>query len=250
LIIHIKKLPTEVDRLAAALVSRQVIAKPNCVLGLATGKTTEGLHREMVKGCHSLGIDYSQVATFNLDEYVGLAPDDPTSCRARINQDLLTKINIRLENTFVPDGMAKSLEQECREYERKIARHGGIDLQILSIGENGHIAFNEPGTHFGTKMRIAEISASTVEAKKGLFGTADNVPTHGITMGIRNIMQAKQILLIAKGRHKAEIIQKALFGPITERVPASVLQLHPFLTVVLDAEAAGRLNMKPGTFEI
>ncbi|MCR2822979.1 glucosamine-6-phosphate deaminase [Lederbergia panacisoli] len=244
MIIHMKTLPAEVDRFAALFVSRMVITKPDLVLGLATGNTTEGLHRELVQLHLNAGIDYSKVSTFNLDEYIGLAPDDPTSCRARINQDLLKQININMKNTFVPDGLADSPEKECEDYEKKITQLGGIDLQILSIGENGHIAFNEPGTPFGTMMRIAEISASTVKAKTELFGSADNVPAQGITMGIRNIMHAKQILLIAKGKHKADIMQQALFGPVTERVPASVLQLHPYLTVVVDADAGSNFDIK------
>ncbi len=237
--IHIKINGDEVDRSAAVAVSRQVLRKPDSVLGLATGNTTEGLFLRMVELYRQLDLDYSRVTTFNLDEYVGLAPTDPISCRVRIQQSLLQWLNIRGENVFVPNGVAPSLELECKYYENSIAARGGIDLQILSIGENGHIAFNEPGTAFETTMRVADIADTTIKAKAELFGSVDKVARQGITMGIRNIMMTKRILLVVKGRHKAKIAERALFGEITPHVPASVLQLHPFVTVFMDEEAAG-----------
>ncbi|MFC4601199.1 glucosamine-6-phosphate deaminase [Cohnella hongkongensis] len=241
--IHIKKNGDEVDRSAAVAVSRQVLRKPDCVLGLATGNTTEGLFRRMVELHRELDLDYSRVTTFNLDEYVGLAPTDPISCRARVKQSLLQGLNIRDENVFVPNGIARSLEQECKDYEASIRARGGIDLQILSIGENGHIAFNEPGTAFETTMRVADIADTTIRAKAELFGSVDKVARQGITMGIRNIMMAKRIMLVVKGSHKAKIAERALFGAVTPNVPASVLQLHPFVTVYMDEEAAaGQLS--------
>jgi glucosamine-6-phosphate deaminase len=229
------------NKAAAAEVVKQVLKKPDSVLGLATGNTTIGLHKEIVELHRNLGIDFSKAVTFNLDEYAGVSPDDPASCRARINQQLLRHININMDNAHVPNSLAESPEQECREYEQKIAQAGGIDLQIISIGENGHIAFNEPGTPFETRMRIADITDSTVKAKTSLFGSSDKVPRKGITMGIKNIMMARKILLLANGSHKTDIIHKTLFGPVTPEVPASVLQLHPDLLVILDEAAAGRI---------
>ncbi|MBU5445002.1 glucosamine-6-phosphate deaminase [Paenibacillus sp. MSJ-34] len=237
--LYIKKNEDEVDRSAAVVVSRQVVQKPDSVLGLATGNTTEGLYRRMVELRQHLDLDYSRVTTFNLDEYVGLAPTDPISCRARIQQSLLQWLNILDENIFVPNGAARSLEQECKYYEDSIAARGGIDLQILSVGENGHIAFNEPGTAFETTMRVADLADTTVKAKAELFGSIDQVARQGITMGIRNIMMAKRIMLVVKGKHKAKIAERSLFGAVTPNVPASVLQLHPFVTVFMDEEAAG-----------
>ncbi len=223
---------------AAAEVSRQIIRKPDSVIGLATGNTTVGIYKSMVRMHKDLKIDYSKVTTINLDEYVGVGSNLPVSCYYRICKELLDDINIDKNNVYVPNGITEPVDKECEIFERKLATCGGIDLQVLSIGENGHIAFNEPGTAFDTKIHIADISNATIEAKADLFGSKEKVPRKGITMGIRTIMMAKKIMLVANGRRKANIIFKTLFGPITEDVPSSVLQLHPGLIVILDKEAA------------
>lgn len=229
---------------AAAEVSRQVITKQDSVIGLATGNTTVGIYRSMVRMHKAFNIDYSRVTTINLDEYVGINPSLLVSCYSRICKDLLNDINIDKSNIYVPNGMTEPIEKECDTFEHKLVACGGIDLQILSIGENGHIAFNEPGTAFDTKIHIADIANTTVEAKAALFGSKEKVPRKGITMGIRTIMMAKKIMLVANGRSKADIIYKTLFGPVTEDIPSSVLQLHSELVVVLDKEAALAIKQK------
>ena len=225
-------------RAVAMEVSRQILVRPNSVIGLATGKTTLGIHAELVKVHEQWEIDYSRVSTFNLDEYVGLDPRDPRSCRARTLAQFLDHVNIRRENIHVPDGTATSLEQECRDYEEQIARCAGVDVQILSLGTNGHIAFNEPGTSFDTVTRIAPIAEATIVAKAEQFGSREAVPKEGFTMGIKSIMRSKRIFLVASGEHKAEAITKALYGPVTTDVPASVVQLHPCVAVIVDRAAS------------
>lgn len=231
----------EFDRAAAREVAKQVISKPDSVICLATGDTTLGMCAEIVRIYLECGLDFSKVVSFNLDEYVGISVNDPVSCSARITEQLFRHLNIKRENIHFPGSCSDVLLQECALYENKILQAGGIDLEVLSIGKNGHIAFNEPGTPFHTTTRIADISPSTVEAKKSLFGSADNVPKKGITMGLKTIMMADRVLLMAKGKDKAGIIKKALFGPITTSVPASILQLHPRLIVLLDRAAAAKI---------
>jgi len=230
------------DRAVAMEVSRQVISKPNSLIGLATGTTTIGPHAWIARLARELGVDYSHAKTVNLDEYVGIAPENPKSCRYRIDEQLLNIINIDKDNTYVPDGLKTPIEDEIDIFKDTIDRFGGIDLQVLSIGTNGHIAFNEPGTPFGSSFYIAKLSEKTLDAKTGFFGGDRNVvPRAGITMGIKDIMNVKRVLLIAKGKSKARIIKATLTGPVTEDVPASVLQLHPNLTVIMDAAAAALL---------
>ena len=231
----------EFARTAAAEVSRQVIVKPESLIGLATGNTTIDIFNWMVRLHEELGIDYSRCKTCNLDEYAGVAPEAPASCRYRINEQLLGKININIENTYVPNGLCAPPEKELDVFRETVERFGGIDLQVLSIGGNGHIAFNEPGTPFESTYRIAPISDSTIRAKASLFGGEDKVPRYGITMGIKDICLAKKILLVAKGRHKAEAISKVVNGPLTEDIPATVLMLHPNLTIIVDRAAASKI---------
>ena len=227
------------DLAVAMAVSRQIMAKPDSLIGLATGTTTVGPHSWLVRLARELGVDYSRVKTVNLDEYVGLAADDPKSCRYRIDKQLLNHVNIDKSNTNVPDGLRTPIEDELQVFRDTIDRFGGIDLQILSIGTNGHIAFNEPGTPFGASLYIAKLSDSTLDAKTDFFGGDRNaVPRAGITMGLKDIMHARHVLLIAKGKNKAGIMKETLKGRITENVPASVLQLHPALSVIMDADAA------------
>jgi len=226
------------DREAAARVSRQILIKPDSLIGLATGNTTLNIFSWMVKYHKELGIDYSRAKTCNLDEYVGLAADDSRSCRYRVDQSLLKQLNIKYENTYVPNGKTQPFERELKVFKETVERFGGIDLQVLSIGANGHIAFNEPGTPFDSTYRIAPISQNTIEDKAGMFGSRENVPRFGLTMGIRDIMAARKILLVAKGSSKAPIIKKIMSGEMTIDVPATVLLLHPCLEIVIDRGAA------------
>ena len=233
---------TDFDREAAARVTKQVLIKSDSLIGLATGNTTLNIFDWMVKFHSELAIDYSKAKTCNVDEYVGLAAADQRSCRYRIDQSLLKRINIKYENTYVPNGLSEPPELELEVFKKTIESFGGIDLLLLSIGENGHIAFNEPGTPFDSTFRIAPIMQTTIEAKAEAFGGQDRVPRYGLSMGIRDIMAARKILLVAKGTNKAQIIQKILSGVITVDNPASVLLLHPNLEIVIDRQAAGNIK--------
>jgi glucosamine-6-phosphate deaminase len=226
------------DREAATIVAAQVRCKPNSVLGLATGNTTRGLFRELVEMHRAGNLDFSPVSTFNVDEYLGLDENDPASIHARMEEMLFRQVNLRRENAYIPASRPASAEQECREFERRIGQKGGIDLLVLSVGCNGHIGFNEPGTPFESTVRVADITTESRQVRADIFGRPEKVPRQGITLGIRDMMRARKILLLAKGLEKAEIIHRALCGAVTPEVPASVLQLHPELTVVLDEQAA------------
>jgi len=237
----ISKTEDDFHREAAMLVSQQVLQKPDSVIGLATGNTTKGIHQWMIRFHKELAIDYSMCKTCNLDEYIGVSPDDPGSCCYRIRNELLNHLNILPENTYVPNGLNPSPELELNIFKTKVDDFGGVDLQILAVGQNGHIAFNEPGTPFDCTYSIVPIPQSTVTARAGIFGGEDKVPRFGITMGIGDIMMSKKILLVASGTGKADIVQQALTGPVTEEIPASVLRLHPNVVFIMDKEAATAL---------
>lgn len=231
----------EMSAIAAGIIGGQVLLKPNCVLGLATGSSPIGTYKDLVKSYEDGVLDFSEVRTVNLDEYCGLDGTNPNSYRYFMNDNLFDHVNIDKANTHVPNGHADDLEEEAVRYESFIQSLGGIDLQLLGIGNNGHIGFNEPGTPFGSLTHVVELTESTREANKRFFNSIDEVPTHAATMGIRTVMNARGILLIALGKAKAEIMKKTLCGPVTEEVPASVLQLHPNCTVYCDEEAAAFL---------
>ncbi|HBG10486.1 MAG: glucosamine-6-phosphate deaminase [Limnochordia bacterium] len=224
----------------AKMVFGQITRKPNSVLGLATGSTPLGVYELLVE-YHARGADFSRLTTFNLDEYVGLGPDHPQSYHWYMNENLFSKVNINPERTFIPDGLAPDLEAECQRYEKLIQQAGGIDLQLLGIGTNGHIGFNEPGTEFGIETHVVDLAESTIRDNARFFESIDEVPTRAISMGIKTIMQAKEVILMASGGSKADAVYAAVRGPVTTAVPASVLQLHPFATVVVDQAAASRL---------
>lgn len=225
---------------AARVVADQLKRKPESVLGLATGDTTAHLHDALVRLAQNGDVDFSQAATFQVDEYAGLARENPASCYARMDEQLFKHVPLRREHIHFPEAQWDSLSAACDRYEALIQQYGGIDLQVLGIGHNGHIGFNEPGTPFESRTHVAAIAPHTVNAKAGLFGSANNVPRWGITLGIGTIMEARAIVLMANGSAKAEIMRRALQGPVTPEVPASVLQRHPNVWVVVDGEA-GRL---------
>ncbi|MGI6149044.1 MAG: glucosamine-6-phosphate deaminase [Firmicutes bacterium] len=227
------------SRAAADIFKEHLKNHPQTVLGLATGSTPLGMYEWLIK-YHQDGLDFSQVTTFNLDEYIGLAGDHPASYRYFMEEHLFGHVNVPKERIFIPNGMAEDPEAECRAYDELIRKLGGIDLQVLGIGVNGHIGFNEPGTPFEATTHVAELTASTREANARFFASIDEVPTHAISMGIKSIMHARRIVLLANGEHKAEAVAAAVKGPVTPDLPASVLQLHPDVTFVVD-EAAGRL---------
>ncbi len=222
----------DLSRKAANVVSAQVILKPNCVLGLATGSTPIGTYKQLIDWYKKGDVDFSKVTTINLDEYCGLSPENNQSYRYFMDHNFFHHINIDRKNTNVPNGLAGNYEEECTRYDNLIAGLGGIDLQLLGIGRNGHIGFNEPDVSFEKTTHVVDLDESTIEANARFFETVDEVPKKAITMGIKSIMQAKKVLLIAGGPDKKEIIEKAVFGPVTPDVPASILQFHPDLTVV------------------
>ena len=224
------------SRQAANIISAQVIIKPDCVLGLATGSTPIGTYNQLAAWYEKGDVDFSRVRTINLDEYIGISGSDEHSYRYFMDKNFFEKINIKKENTFVPSGIAKDIEKECKEYDRRIKDFGGIDLQLLGIGLDGHIGFNEPGDCFQKNTHVVKLHSSTIEANSRFFSSPEKVPEYAITMGMISIMQAKKILLIANGKAKEDILHKALYGAITPQIPASILQLHSDLTVIYSEE--------------
>lgn len=222
----------EMSRKAANLISAQVITEPHSVLGLATGSTPVGIYRQLIDWYNKGDIDFSGVTSVNLDEYLGLPADHPQSYRYFMEENFFKHINIPPEHTFVPSGVAEDPERECADYDQRIRALGGIDLQLLGIGQDGHIGFNEPDDAFVKSTHVVELDPSTIRANARFFESEEDVPKRAITMGMISIMQAKRILLVANGEKKREILEKALFGPITPRIPASILQLHPNITVI------------------
>lgn len=230
------------SRKAAEFLAAQVIAKPDCVLGLATGSTPVGAYQQLVSWCREGILDFSGVTTINLDEYKGLLPDNEQSYRYFMNKNLFSGINIRMENTHVPDGSEPDSEKACAVYDEIIRKAGGIDLQLLGIGHDGHIGFNEPADCFSQGTNCVNLTEQTIEANKRFFQSADEVPRQAYTMGIRTIMQARKILLVISGADKAEITARAFGEPVTSQVPASILQFHPDVTLIADREALSILK--------
>lgn len=222
----------ELSRKVANIVSAQVILKPTSVLGLATGSTPIGTYKQLIEWYNKGDIDFSKVNTVNLDEYCGLSTSNDQSYRYFMNHNLFNHININTENTHVPNGLASDMEAECKRYDKLITDLGGIDIQLLGIGLNGHIGFNEPDISFEKTTHIVDLDDSTIQANSRFFDSIDDVPKKAITMGIKSIMQSKKVILIANGPEKKDIVEKALYGPVNPDVPASILQFHPDLTVV------------------
>lgn len=229
----------ELSKKAAEIIIRKVAENPAITLGLATGRTPEGMYKELVEDYLQNGTSYSGVSTFNLDEYVGLAGDHPNSYRYYMNSMLFHHINIESSNTHVPNGAAVDLVKECENYEELIQERGGIDLQVLGIGRNGHIGFNEPGSSFDSKTHIVKLTASTRQANAKYFSDVSEVPTHAITMGIGTIMRSKEILLLASGPGKKEAVARLLKGEVSNDFPASILNKHPRVTIIADQESLG-----------
>ena len=228
----------DMSRKAANIISAQIILKPDSVMGLATGSTPIGIYDQLVKWYEKGDLDFSSVVSINLDEYKGLSGDNDQSYRYFMNKYLFDRINIKKENTHLPNGMAIDDDAECERYENVIKSVGGIDMQLLGIGLNGHIGFNEPGESFEKTTHCVELTQSTIDANSRLFHEGEKVPEKAFSMGIKSIMQSKRILLIANGEKKAQIVKDAFFGPVTPKIPASILQLHNNLTVIVDKDAA------------
>ena len=226
---------------AANQVAAVLTLKPNAVLGLATGQTPSGMYEELVRRYQRGEVDFSACSTVNLDEYYGLDGADPHSYRYYMDKHLFERVNVCRERTHLPDGKTADVEAECRAYDALLDELGGMDLLVLGIGHDGHIGFNEPNSGLTARTHCAALAERTVEANQRFFETRDDVPQHALTMGIQDILSARRILLLASGADKADAVRAALCGPITTAVPASLLQLHPHVTVLLDTEAAGKL---------
>ena len=226
---------------AAKLIAAQVVLKPDCVLGLATGSSPVGAYQELIKSYRAGGIDFAGVRTVNLDEYVGLPADHEQSYARFMRENLFDHINIDPANTNIPNGMNADAEAECARYDAVIAGFGRIDLQLLGLGPNGHIGFNEPEDFFPTGTHKVALTEATIEANKRFFASADDVPRYAYTMGVRDIMQANHVVLVVSGEAKAEVVKEAFFGPVTPHVPASILQLHRHFTLVADEAALSKV---------
>ncbi|WHE88743.1 glucosamine-6-phosphate deaminase [Lachnoanaerobaculum gingivalis] len=227
----------EMSEMAADIIGAQVLLKPDAVLGLATGSTPIGTYEELVRRYEAGRLDFGKIKTVNLDEYRGLTRDNDQSYYYFMHSHLFDHININKNNTNVPDGMEPDALKAGQDYENIIKNYGGIDLQLLGLGNNGHIGFNEPGDEFIDKTHVVDLTESTIEANKRFFASIDDVPKQAYTMGIGSIMRAKRVLMVVNGKGKAEIVKEAFFGPITPKVPASILQLHNDFILIGDVEA-------------
>jgi len=238
----IKEAPDEMSRLAAELIAEVIRRKPRAVLGLATGSTPLGTYKELIRLHKQEGLDFSRVITFNLDEYVGLAHDHPQSYHYFMWENLFKHINVNAKNVHIPDGTAKDIPGFCRWYEEQIVKSGGLDVQLLGIGGNGHIAFNEPGSSLGSRTRVKTLDERTRQDNARFFRNMNEVPRYAITMGIGTIMDARQLVLLANGSGKADAITRTCEGPITAIVPATIVQLHPKATIIVDKPASVKLT--------
>ena len=231
----------EMSEKAARIIAAQVILKPDSVLGLATGSSPLGTYKCLIEGYEKGDLDFSRCSAANLDEYVGLAPTHDQSYRYFMQTNLFDHVNIDPANTNVPNGLASDPEAECERYNQVIRSMGGIDVQVLGMGHNGHIGFNEPGHAFELETHVVNLTERTIEANARFFASKDEVPKRAITMGIKSIMQARQILVVVSGEDKAEIVKKAFYGPVVPEVPASILQMHPNVVLCGDKAALSKI---------
>lgn len=223
----------ELSKKAAEFVSAQIILKPNCNLGLATGSTPIGMYQNLV----DMNIDFSEVTTFNLDEYYPISRDNNQSYHYFMTEHLYSKVNLKKDNIFIPNGETENPQQECRNYEKAIAEHGGLDLQVLGIGQNGHIGFNEPSETLNSYTHITKLTENTIEANSRFFDDINDVPKQALTMGVATIMRAKKILLLASGREKARVVKALQGNMIDPEIPATILAAHNDVTVIVDKDA-------------
>ncbi|MGL5633942.1 MAG: glucosamine-6-phosphate deaminase [Sarcina sp.] len=232
----------EMSKKAAEFMAEIVNEKENAILGLATGGTPVGMYENLIEMNKANKVDFSKVTTVNLDEYIGLSGDHKKSYRFFMNDTLFNHININKENTYVPNGLSKNIEEECKAYDQRIVELGGIDLQLLGLGGNGHIAFNEPDKSLIVGSHLTGLTQETIDANARFFKSADEVPKTAVTMGLGGIMQAKKILLIASGEGKADAVKAMMNGEITTNCPASMLQMHRDVTIIIDEAAASKLK--------
>ena len=231
----------DMSKKAANIIASQVVLKPDCVLGLATGSTPIGAYKNLVEKYEQGDLDFSQVTTVNLDEYKGLPRENDQSYYYFMHDNLFDHVNVKPENTHLPDGTKEDANEECARYEELIRSLGGQDLQLLGLGHNGHIGFNEPDTVFEKTTHCVDLQDRTIEANKRFFASADDVPKQAYTMGIGTIMQSKKILVVVSGEDKADTVAKAFFGPVTPEVPASILQFHKDVILVADEAALSKV---------
>lgn len=237
----------EMSKKAAQIIAEEIKKKPNLVLGLATGATPVGTYRELVKMYKNGEVDFSRVITFNLDEYLGLSPDDERSYHYYMYSNFFDHVNVKPENIHIPNGVAEDIDEECRRYDEAIEKAGGIDLQLLGIGVNGHIGFNEPGDELLTDTHVTNLAPDTIKANARFFESIDQVPKKAITVGLGTIMKAKKIILLASGREKAKIMAELLDeDAVSTKVPASFLLLHRDVTIIMDEDAAEVYRGKKG----
>lgn len=241
--VYIKDTYEELSESAALLVAQTLQFKQDAVLGLATGSTPLGVYRELIRMHEEDGLDFSQVTTFNLDEYLGLPDSHPQSYHYFMQENLFRYINVRRERTHVPSGVAENVGAYCQRYEQQIRDAGGIDLQILGIGSDGHIAFNEPGSPLDSRTRVEQLTQQTIQDNSRFFDRTEDVPTQAITMGVGTILEARNIVLLATGASKADAVAAAIEGPISSNCTASALQTHPSTTILLDRDAASKLKV-------
>lgn len=230
------------SRRAAAVIAAQVVSKPDCVLGLATGSTPIGAYKQLIEWHKQGDLSFSEVRSVNLDEYFGLAPTHDQSYRYFMQTNLFDHVDIVPENTNVPNGLAQDAAAECARYEQVVAGLGYADLQLLGMGRNGHIGFNEPCDEFPVATHLVDLTQSTIDANARFFASANDVPRQALTMGVGTIMRARSILVVVSGADKAEAVRKTVMGPVTPEVPASILQLHPNVTLIGDEAAHSGLN--------
>lgn len=243
--VYVTKSYEEMSKKAAGIVMAQVIIKPDSILGFATGGTPIGMYKEMVRIYQNDGVDFSQIKTFNLDEYFPIKRDNQQSYAYYMDHNLFKHIHIPSNNIHIPDGESCDVALECETYNEQLYQNGGIDLQVLGIGNNGHIGFNEPDVCFEARTHLVQLDQETIEANARFFASEEEVPRQAISMGIGNIMHSRKILMLVSGKSKANIISKTLFGSISPTLPASILQLHNDVTVILDEEAAEEVLGNP-----
>ncbi|HHX14133.1 MAG TPA: glucosamine-6-phosphate deaminase [Clostridiales bacterium] len=231
----------DMSRKAANIIFSQVIQKPDSVLGLATGSTMLGLYEDLVSHYREGDLDFSQIRSVNLDEYIGLSADNDQSYHYYMKHNLFKHVNIAAENTYLPRGGVANPDDECLRYDNLINQLGGIDIQLLGLGLDGHIGFNEPDDKFTAETHRVKLDESTIKANARFFENENQVPKEALTLGIGAIMKARKVLLCVNGKNKAKILKKVLYGPITPKVPGSILQLHPYLTVVADEDALSEI---------
>lgn len=242
MLVIIKDNYDEVSKEAAKIVAQKIRKKPDVVLGLATGSTPLGLYKELIRMHQNEGLDFSKVTTFNLDEYIGLPPSHNQSYHYFMQENLFKHINLNPRYIHVPHGMADDIDTFCEWYENEIKKYGGIDIQILGIGGNGHIAFNEPGSSLGSRTRIKTLTNKTIQDNARFFESTEKVPRYAITMGIGTIMDAKELILLANGLGKADAVKSSVEGSITAMCPASIIQMHQKATVIIDSDAGSKLS--------